>query len=387
MVRLTDTSVKAIQPPSAGQAEHPDDLVQGLRLRVGAGGRKAWIVRTRAGGKPINKTLGAYPVLSVADAREMARKFLLDIAKYGTVRGKRTFGSVADHWIENVAKPKNKSWHNQERRLEIYVLPHWRNREIESIRRSDVRDLVDGIDGEVAPSRALAIVRTIFRYAMSRDWLDASPAEAIPSPKADVPRDRFLDMEEVKRIWSAVDLLGYPMAGFAKMLFLTGQRRTEVASMRWDQLDLKAGSWLLTSADTKAARQHLVPLSPQAVSILKLTPRIGPFVWTTDGQTHVKGYSKAKARLDGFLKAAGEPLKSWRIHDIRRTVATHLVRLGVTETIVGRVLNHAPQGVTARTYALHSYEPEKRSALRAWAEELERVLADGQSNKMMAARG
>ena len=210
MPRLTDARVSAIAPPPTGQVEHPDDLVCGLRLRVGAGGRKAWIVRTRAGKKQINKTLGPYPLISLAAARDQARDFLITLAKEGDVRAKRTFGQLAEHWIENVAKARNKSWHNQERRLEIYVLPKWRNADLASIRRADVRDLIDGIDGIVAPGRALTIIRTLFRYAMGRDWIEASPAEAIPNPSVDVPRDRYLDMKEVRAVYQAADMMGYP---------------------------------------------------------------------------------------------------------------------------------------------------------------------------------
>lgn len=191
-------------------------------------------------------------------------------------------------------------------------------------------------------------------------------------------------MDEVKRAYGTSDLLGYPFAGFVKMLFLTGQRRTEVASMRWADLDLDASRWTLAADATKSARAHLVPLSPAAVTLLKATPRLGDYVWSSDGKTHVKGYSKAKASLDTFLAAAGDPLKPWRLHDIRRTAATHLVRLGISETIVGRVLNHAPVGATARTYALHSYEPEKRNALDQWAAEIERAVADRQLTNVVA---
>jgi len=379
MPRLTDARVSAIAPPPTGQVEHPDDLVRGLRLRVGAGGRKAWIVRTRAGKKQINKTLGPYPLISLATAREQARDFLITLAKEGDVRQKRTFGELADHWIENVAKVKNKSWHNQERRLEIYVLPKWRNTDLASIRRADVRDLIDGIDGIVAPGRALAIIRTLFRYAMARDWVDASPAEAIPNPSQDIPRDRFLAMDEVARVYRTADMMGYPFAGFFKLLILTGQRRTEVASMRWADIDLAAGTWVLQSEDTKSARAHLLPLSPQAVALLKATPQFGPYVWSSDGETHIKCYSQGKAKLDKLLTASGGDMKPWRLHDLRRTAATHMVRLGVSELVVGRVLNHAPQGVTARTYALHSYEAEKRHALTAWANEVDRNKASAPS--------
>jgi integrase len=367
MPRLTDARVSAIAPPKSGRVEYPDDLVQGLRLRVGSSGKKAWIVRTRAGKALVNKTLGSYPLISLADARDMARDFLITLTKEGTLRKKRTFGELADHWIEHVAKPKNKSWHNQMRRLEIYVLPKWRNTDLASIRRTDVRDLIDGIEGKVAPGRALAIIRTLFRYAMGRDWIEASPAEAIPNPSSDTARDRFLDMKEVSAVYRVADLLGYPFTGFIKMMILTAQRRTEVASMKWADIDLEAGTWVLTSEDTKSARAHLVPLSPQAVGLLKATPQFGPYVWSSDGETHVKGYSKAKQRIDAFLLSGGLELKPWRLHDLRRTVATHMVRLGVSELVVGRVLNHAPQGVTARTYALHSYEAEKRSGLEIWS--------------------
>jgi integrase len=332
-------------------------------------------VRTRASGKPINKTLGAYPVLSLADAREQARSLLRDVAINGAPRASKTFGELAEHWIEYVAKPNNRSWEKQKRRIEIHVLPHWADRKLDSIRRADVRNLIDGIHGDVAPNRALTIIRTLFRHAMSRDWIEASPAEAIAKPKSEAPRDRFLDMEEVRSVYSTADMLGYPLAGYVKMLFLTGQRRTEVGMMRWNDLDLNAGTWTIGSSDTKAARAQLVPLSPQALSILKATPRLGEFVWTTNGKTYLSGYTHVKARLDGLLQARGERMKAWRLHDIRRTVATHMVRLGVTETIVGRVLNHAPQGVTARTYALHSYAPEKRSALDRWAAEIDRTVA------------
>jgi integrase len=376
MPRLTDARVSALRPPATGQDEYSDDLVQGLRIRIGAGGRKSWIVRARSGKQQINKTLGSYPLISLGVARDMARDFLLTLIKDGGVRRERTFGELADHWIEHVAKPKNKSWHNQLRRLEIYVLPKWQNTDLANIRRSDVRDLIDGIEGKVAPGRVLAIIRTLFRYAMGRDWVEASPAEAIPNPSSDTPRDRYLDMKEVAAVYKVADFLGYPFTGFIKIMILTAQRRTEVASMKWADIDLDAGTWVLSSEQNKSARAHLVPLSPHAVELLKATPQFGPYVWSSDGETHVKGYSKAKQRIDSFLLSGGLELKPWRLHDLRRTVATHMVRLGVSELVVGRVLNHAPQGVTARIYALHSYEAEKRMALELWCKEISRSSSD-----------
>jgi integrase len=371
---LTDTKVAALKPPPTGQKEYPDRKVTGLRLRVGAGGAKAWIFRARTKDRIINKKLGSYPGLGLGEAREMALKLISAIARDGTTEAiDRTFGAVAQYWIEREAKPRNDSWRLQERRLEMHVLPKWRHRKIASIRRGEVRDLLDGLEGAVLPNRVLTLLKTIFRYAMSRDWLDFSPAEGIRKPHAERERDRVLTMSEVVRIWDGAELLGYPFGPFIRVLMLTAQRRTEVATMRWSDIDLEEAMWTIPAADTKAERRHFVPLSAAAILILRKLPRLGPFVFTTDGESHMSNYAKLKARLDNFVAARGAPLPGWRLHDLRRSAATHMVRLGEREEVVGRVLNHAVRGLTARVYALHSYGPEKRRALDSWAQEIDRV--------------
>ena len=373
---LTDARVAAFKPPAKGQKEYSDQKVTGLRLRVGAGGTKAWIFRARTGDRTINKKLGSYPGMNLSEARVAALKVIAAISRGGNAEAvERTFGAVAKHWIEKVAKRKNDSWQYQERRLDLHVLPAWRDRKIVDIRRADVRALLEGLEGVVLPNRVLALVKTIFRYALSQDWIDFSPAEGIRKPQIERERDRVLTMTEIAQIWKAAELLGYPFGPYIRLLILTAQRRTEVASMRWDDLDLDAGMWTIPAANTKGERRHFVPLSPAAVQILTQLPRLGVHVFTTDGRTHMTNYAKLKTRLDGFLAAGGSTVAAWRLHDLRRSAATHMVRLGIREEVVGRVLNHAATGVTARVYALHSYGPEKRQALDIWAEEVERATA------------
>lgn len=385
---LTDTKIAAIKPPASGQDEHPDNKVTGLRLRVGASGKKTWIVRRRVGAKVVNKKIGTYPLMGLAAARKEAEKVLAALDRDGSTEAlDRTFGAVAGHWITNVAKEKNSSWKLQERRLEMHVLPVWRDRKIVDIKRADIRDLLDGVEGDVLPNRVLTIIKTVFRYALSRDWIEASPVEGIAKPKDESARDRVLDMEEITRIWSAAALLGYPAGMFIRLLILTGQRRTEVGSMRWADVNIGEGTWILPSDATKSDRAHLVPLSEAALAILNTAPEMGPYVFTTDGETHFHGFSKSKARLDDFMAASGNVIASWTLHDLRRSAATHMVRLGVPETTVGRVLNHAPQGVTAKVYALHSYAPEKRGALDRWAAEVLRAVSGLPVNKVVKLRG
>lgn len=390
---LTDAKIAAIKPPKSGQDEHKDGgpgYVRGLRLRVGITGTKTWIVRARAGEKVVNKKLGSYPAMRLAAARVAAGKLLDALARDGnTLAADRTFGALADAWHEKKKADKkgNKSVGLQWRRLERHVLPRWRDRRLVDIKRSDVRELVGGIEGDILPNRVLAIVRTLFRFALSQDWLEASPAEGIDKPKEENARDRFLDMAEATRVWDAAGLLGYPYGQFIRALMLTGQRRTEVASMKWNDVDLDGGTWMLKAPDTKAERAHLVPLSAAVVELLKALPRLGPYVFTTDGETHISGYAKGKARLDSFIAAAGDPLEPWTLHDLRRTVSSHMARLGISTDIRGRVLNHAVTGVTNKHYTPYDFAPEKRSALDRWAAELMRAVAGETSGKVVPLHG
>jgi hypothetical protein len=124
--------------------------------------------------------------------------------------GDRRYTTVAKHWIEKVAQRKNHSWQYQERRLELHILPAWRDRKIVDIRRADVRALLDGLEGVVLPNRVRALVKTIFRYALSQDWIDFSPAEGVRKPQIERERDRVLTMSDVAQIWKAAELLGIP---------------------------------------------------------------------------------------------------------------------------------------------------------------------------------
>lgn len=393
--QLTDTKIAAIKAPAAGRVEHKDGgpgYVQGLRVRVGTSGKKTWIVRARAGDKLINKKLGSYPTMRLAAARTAAGKLLEAIERDGSTEAvERTFGAVVEAWLEKKRsdRKRNKSVDLQDRRLALHVLPKWRDRKIAEIKRSDVRDLVEGIEGDVLPNRVLTVIRTVFRFALTRDWIEASPAEGIAKLKDETARDRFLDMSEAKRAWDAAGLLGYPFGPYVRALLLTGQRRTEVASMRWSDVDLEACTWLLKAADTKGERAHLVPLSAPMKELLEGLPRLdeSDFVFTNDGETHISGYAKGKSRLDTFITGRGDPLEPWTLHDLRRTVSSHMARLGISKDIRGRVLNHAVQGVTERHYTPYDFAAEKRSALDRWATELMRIVSGRTEEKVVPLRG
>ncbi|MEH6685617.1 MAG: tyrosine-type recombinase/integrase [Qipengyuania sp.] len=368
---LTDTKIAAIKPPSKGQQEHPDHKVTGLRLRVGAGGAKTWTLRRRVGDKVINRKLGTYPAMKLAAARNAAEGMIEALERDGSTEGiDRTFEAAAEAWIEAKKRPEG-----IRRQLQMHVYPKWGDRRLSSIKRAEVRNMVGGLEGEVLPNRVLATIKTIFGYAISQDWLEASPADRIEKPNKETVRDRVLSMDEIARVWSAAGLLGYPVGPWVQMLLLTGQRRSEVAGMRWADLDFDNATWTLSAAETKAKRAHLVPLPSPAMEILRTMPEVGEYVFSTAADGPIRGFAKSKRLLDKWLDSKGSGLaEPWRFHDLRRSAATHMVRLGVPELVVSRVLNHAVQGVTGKHYALHSYADEKRHALDAWAAEVDQAV-------------
>jgi integrase len=223
--------------------------------------------------------------------------------------------------------------------------------------------------------------------------IDATPITKGMVRKGEVVRSRFLTLDEAATVWRAAERLEHPFGPWFKLLMLTGQRRGECAGARWSGFDLEnRQAWSLTPEETKAARSHLVPLAPLALEIVKAQPLIAPpvakdeepkpavYVFTTNGRAPVSGYSKAKTALDKEIATAGVTLPEWRIHDLRRTVATHMqATIGIDLAIVGAVLNHAPSSITGKVYAVGDMEFDMRVALTAWARLLTLAVNGGKT--------
>jgi integrase len=196
-----------------------------------------------------------------------------------------------------------------------------------------------------------------------------------------VSRDRVLSDDELRLVWKAAEGMGWPFGPMVQLLVLTGQRRSEVAGMEWQEVDLEKATWVIPSHRTKNAEAHLVPLSPPAVAILASLPRVGDYVFTTTGRTPVSGFSRAKAALDGRAEIA-----PWRLHDVRRTVASGMARLGVNLPVIEKVLNHTSgsfAGIVG-VYQRHSFADEKRRALEVWGRFVEELVSDEPAGNVVA---
>lgn len=279
-----------------------------------------------------------------------------------------------------------------ERALEREVVSRWKGRRLSEISGADVHALLDDLVARGAPvqaNRVLGYLKRLCKWSKSRGTIAINPCEDIDRPAKERSRDRVLDDDELRLVWRGAETLGWPFAPVVQLLTLTGQRRNEIADGRWAEVDLDAKTWTLPFERVKNGRRHIVPLSPQAMAIIKAMPRVGAdgFMFTTTGASSVSGFSRAKANLDAAITELnyGRPLPDWTLHDLRRTVASGLARLGVDLAVIERCLNHISGsfGGIVGVYQRHKFEPEMRRALELWGAHVECLVADEAEAKIV----
>lgn len=395
--RLTAAAVERLKPPKAGQVEYFDVHLPAFGLRISYSGTKAWFVTTRVHSRLTRITLGRYPTLSLAEARDAARK-VIEQAKAGDdprqiqaeaqrqkeKERRTTFGGIVELFmerhVERILRPNTAREYR--RILQGPDTQDWQSRPINSVSKVEVVDLLHRIEARGAPAaanRALAYLSKFFNWCLEQDYLIANPTTRIRAPTSTRSRERVLTPEELAWVWKGLDGWTSTFAALFKILLLTGQRRAEVGGMRWAELrDLghDRAVWELPATRTKNRQAHLVPLVPEVQAIFSEIPRIGPLVFTSQSERSVSGFSKAKAALDERIvalrrKSGLAPLSNWTLHDLRRTMVTMMnERLGIAPHIVEAVVNHisgpSKRGV-AGVYNRALYLDERRRALQAWA--------------------
>jgi len=264
-----------------------------------------------------------------------------------------------------------------------YLTPALGDTPMPHIGRSQLQPVIDSI-----PSHKRGIRRAVFAYssvlwgwAMRRGHIDVNPILTMDKPPAPAARERVLSENELMQVYQAAETLHPIWTAFFKLLVLTGQRRSEVTGIMWEELDRATATWTIPASRAKNAKAHIVPLAPAAVWLLDAQaggaewPQRG-FILTTTGRTPISGISKAKSALDAAMSNEGPQVDAWRLHDIRRTVATGLQRLGVRFEVTEAVLNHVSgsKGGVAGVYQRHDWADEKRSALEAWAGHVEQLM-------------
>jgi integrase len=369
---FTDAAVKRLKLPKAGQQDVFDQGYPGLALRLSYGANRSWVYFYRINGRLRRMTLGIYPALSLADAREAWRNARNDVhagreptRPRGTTDADSTFEKALENWLKR-DQANNRTKEAVKRLIDKDATPAWRHRHIADIGRADVLDVIDKVVDRGSPitaRRLHAHLHRFFTWHTGRGKIPFNPMAHLPKPGAETQRERVLNDKELEAVWRAAKEIGWPFGDAVRLLILTGARREEIGGLKWNEIDDDTVN--LAGERTKNGEPHTIPLSSAAAIVLQEVPRIANSerVFTTNGKTSVSGWSRAKRNLDELSK-----VKEWRIHDLRRTVATGLQKLGVNLQTIEAVLGHTSgsrSGVVG-VYQRHSFDAEKRAALDAW---------------------
>jgi integrase len=388
--KLTTKTIDALPPAKGKRYEVRDTVLPGLHIRVSAKGGKVWYLATRVEGRMRRIKLGAYPVISLSDARQRAQGILRDIAlgayaesDPGSPEGPTpTLGDIIPQFIDRHAKRHTKDWKGTQSVLLRMKKLH--SKPIDQIKRADVVRELEAMIADIEETggkgtranRGLAAIKKLYSWCIDQGIVEISPVAALKPLIKEVARDRWLADDEIKSFWRGCETEDYPFEQFGKLLLLTGQRLREISDMRWSEIDLEKGTLTLKGSRTKNGTTHVLPLSPQAVTILSEMPRFldSDYVFTTTGTTPISGYGRFKQRLDVFV---GLDADDWRFHDLRRTAATNMAIIGVQPHIIEAVLNHKTGIVSgvAAVYNRYAYVDEKREALERWANRVAELTA------------
>lgn len=412
--QLDNLSVPAVKAGVVAQVDYFDESMPGFGLRVSSNNVRTWFYLTRLHGRVRRFTIGRAqvdkdgPGLRLAEARAnavaMARQVgegddpgalaraarkakaeAAEAARRAAAGGandqrdksaRRLYHNVVASYVEVYAKPNTRRWKDTKKILEKYTVPEWGDREIDTIRRLEIAELLDKVEansGRVTSNHVLAVVRAMMNWFARRD--DDFVVPIVPGmAKGKISRrERILNDAEIKAVWGAVP--DHVFGAIVKLLFLTAQRRSEVAAMRWEDIDEGASGgplWTIPEDAYKTGVTQTVPLSAAALAVIKAQKRVDkcPYVFSTNHKTPFQGFSKMKTSLDDKAGVNG-----WVLHDIRRTARTLMARAKIPMDTAERVIGHVQSGIV-RTYDRHEYDEEKRAALESYEVLLNGIISE-----------
>ncbi len=407
--KISDATLRRfLEQPPAQRLELKDGTVDGLTIRIGPRGKPKWTFRFRvpgdggvtergtrlAGARYHRVALGTYPAMSVKAARAMASSYVQELEdgrnpllafEAQAVDRNDSISDLIEDFIAH-AKTTRRTWRHGEWCFRRHFIPVWGTRLVGSITDDDAKALLDkAAKGPPDPATgkptprpgAASEVRkwgsALFRYALDEKRAKANPFAATKPPKLGLRR-RFLKMDEARAVWAATGELREPWQQAVRLLMLTGCREMEICAAQRGWFDRSAATLLIPPEHYKSGRHFLVTLPPEAVSIIEDLPlwNAGDFILsTTSGRKPIAGVPRkiVDELQEKAEKILGRPMERFALHDLRRTVRTHLARLGVDDIVAEMVLGHALRGLRA-TYNVYGFAAEKRAALELWAADL-----------------
>lgn len=417
--KITKRNVDALKPGQRDTFLWDIDR-PGFGVKCTPTGRLVYILQYRMHGGRASKvkryTIGPHGVWTPDSAGKEAERLLRLVGqgtdpaaekkRARTVANELAFSAYADHFLERFVKRewKARSYTFAEAVIRLHLKPHFGSTPLPSITRADVLSLLDKIEQPAVRRNAFAVLSRLFSWALEREsekTLSENPLAVMKAPSAVESRDRVLEDDELRTLWLATSELPQPFGPFVRLLLITGQRRNEVAGLDWREVNRAKGEWLIPGARTKNGAENLLPLSTLAIAELDALagsdqwPRRG-LILTTTGKTPISGFSKAKKALDAAMldimrkDDPGAELDPWRFHDLRRSMATNMQKLGIGSDVIeaceNRLAGKSKTG-SAKVYQRHDFAPEKRDAMNRWGAFIAGLMADGDNVVPLAKAG
>lgn len=374
---LTDISVRNLKAPETGQIMYWAEDPSGFGVRVSQGGAKTFLLMHGRNRQRV--TIGRYPTISLSQARAEAKRLLAEVTLGKSLARSVTFETGVVTFLQS-AKRRNKprTVADYERLLNRHFMPRFRKEQIGNISARDIMKRLDRLsDTPSEQQHALAAIRVFFNFTARQHMIEHSPCAAMRPLTRATTRDRVLDERELALIWNAAVRTDYPFGQIVQLLILTGQRRGEIAALKWDWIDRDKKTIALPANLTKNKRHHLLPYAEQVETVLGSMPQLGEYLFPARFEvkqgkpaTVFNGWGKCKARLDQLveLENNGVALIPWTLHDLRRTTATGLAKLDTPPHVIERILNHVSGSFAgvAGVYNRHRYLDEMRIAVQKW---------------------
>ncbi len=404
--KITKASVDGLAPSTRTEFLW-DDGLRGFGVKLTPAGGRSYIYQFRLGGRgsPTRRySIGTHgspwtPTLARKEAERLAILVAQGIDPIGELAERNrisvdlAFKTYAESFSESC---KGEGWRQLvARTLRLHVTPYLKNKPLPAIKKSDIAGLLDRLPSDqlALKRNTFAVVRRLFRWAISRGDLERSPCEGMETPPAVTARDRVLTDSELAIVWQAAASAGKLFGPIVRLLIATGQRREEVTQINWAELDQPSMTWTLPKERAKNGVAHMIPLNLLAVEILDGLAIKGRWplsgrVFMTNGAKPYTAHARGKVRLDNFATViSGGPLLPWRLHDLRRTMATNFQRLGVRFEVTEAALNHvgSSRSGVAGVYQRHDWLEEKKAAFDSWSEHLQAILKARNDNADLVA--
>jgi integrase len=374
--KLTELFIRKVQPQ--GHAVMFWDAYQrGLALRVEPTGYKAFKLVYRHHGRPRWLHLGAADQIGLAAVRKLAATLMLEVlqgkdplAERKAQRNAGTFADLAERYVAEWAKKRNKSWRQADTLVRKHLLPKWAKLDVRSIARSDVRMMIGRIAAPVLANQVLAAASAIFSWAVKQELVAVNPCRGVERNETK-SRERVLSDAELPAFWDTFDEVGLVRSSALKVILLTGQRPGEVAHMRWAHL--QDGWWTMPGEPDKAGWPGTKNGQTHKVWLPQVVQEIIAELSDDEDVRHLPGFvfstgRKAVAGLDAAMRDVCQRLGVERAtpHDLRRTHGTTITGLGFGREAMNRIQNHREGGI-ADVYDQHEYAEENKRVMEAVA--------------------